>query len=368
MQSIAVFASEVAAAIGSNPYKHPAEVVESMWLRDNTKTGYMSAKSRYLATLAMDDVRRVDAGSHRTEYDTDALLQNMLSQATSVAKRSATMAESVAESKKLADDAVKQKKAQEVRCVRELAEKISKVHDPVQIQTEIKKAAQQVTSSTRFADAEKMIQETVQLIKKPPNPPSRQGQPATPTPSIEQYIEQCAVRPTAVKDEDIVKRAEKQAQTEYGRHHEATAIAKYEQKQQTTVKDNNAVSYSVRTSHGVLIVGRVDGFADGALIEVKNRRNRFMTPVYDVIQIHCYMLMTGVKSATLVERLGDRTRETAIMWDNDLWKKVEHKLKDFVENYRRFIVDPSAQNDYMAVANYGGKTAADWWEDYCDRV
>jgi len=107
-------------------------------------------------------------------------------------------------------------------------------------------------------------------------------------------------------------------------------------------RDNNYLDISP----DVLVCGRIDGFMDGRLTAVKNRTSGFFFPVYEKVQLHCYMKMVDVREATLVERYNDDIRETTVKFDDAFWDNVCQKVIAFEKNYRIFISNPSMQTRY----------------------
>jgi hypothetical protein len=68
------------------------------------------------------------------------------------------------------------------------------------------------------------------------------------------------------------------------------------------------------------------------IVEVKTRQRRFLgAPLYERVQLHAYMVITGVRSATLVESFRDERREHAVPFDEQLWERVRDAAADFVE-------------------------------------
>lgn len=80
------------------------------------------------------------------------------------------------------------------------------------------------------------------------------------------------------------------------------------------------------------IVGKLDGttkLADGdAITEIKTRRRKWPTvPKYDIIQLRCYMKLTGIKKGILHEEFPDKTsRTTNIEWSDSEWARIEKSL------------------------------------------
>jgi hypothetical protein len=73
--------------------------------------------------------------------------------------------------------------------------------------------------------------------------------------------------------------------------------------------------------------------ADASTIaEVKTRQRRFLgAPLYERVQVHAYMCITGVRNATLVESFNGERREHAVPFDPELWERVRGEARAFVE-------------------------------------
>eukprot|EP00941_MAST-03F_sp_MAST-3F-sp1_P002100 g2100.t1 len=82
-------------------------------------------------------------------------------------------------------------------------------------------------------------------------------------------------------------------------------------KKKAVVRDGNAkwyqkeIAVSEMNRLPLIIGGRVDGFQNGKLVEIKNRVRRIpdKLPVYDLVQIHCYMSILELNSCEVVQRL-----------------------------------------------------------------
>lgn len=123
----------------------------------------------------------------------------------------------------------------------------------------------------------------------------------------------------------------RQKQTAFGRDKEDVLI---QSGAIGTITCNNSELYTALLGSEPMrwgICGRIDGFRDGQLIEIKNRKSHIYNPlpIYDVIQVQCYLQILGIDQATLIQSLshGDgtfQTEETVIVRDDDLWQ--EHIL------------------------------------------
>lgn len=341
MSVVVVFASEVAAAIGKNPYRSPVHVLEDIWKRDDD---YTKVQEEYVKSLDTLDIRRCDLTKP------DRALLAVLENTQKVTQTAPTMSSGVSQSLKMCESALGKRKAQEISVVQHeatvLASKKLK-STPAEFIRHKEDSAKRIEQNTRFGQASQLLEE---VLAKPPDQAIKR-------------IQSHPIRPTTMSDDELRRKVTQTAQTMYGTRHESTAIAQFEEKHQVTVKDNNTICKSIRYPT-FTIVGRVDGLVEGKLIEVKNRKSRFMTPLYDVIQIHCYMRMYHLECATLVQRLSDQTQESKITWDASLWdSEVVPKLTRFVEHYQRFLKNNRAKHEFIELPT-DDHVRNQWWDKF----
>jgi hypothetical protein len=84
----------------------------------------------------------------------------------------------------------------------------------------------------------------------------------------------------------------------------------------------------------VFIGGRFDGITeDGKIVEIKTRQKRFMgTPLYELVQVHGYMIMHGSREASIVESYNGLNKTHDVVFDDELWKDVLRNTREFVVN------------------------------------
>ena len=110
------------------------------------------------------------------------------------------------------------------------------------------------------------------------------------------------------------------------------------------VSDNNAKWYYRKigtTSRSNLqwgVGGRIDGFADGKLVEIKNRVRRIpdRLPEYDMVQIQTYMHILKLPECVVLQRLKHLQKESSQMsirsWSQREWDvRVADRLQMFVD-------------------------------------
>lgn len=82
-----------------------------------------------------------------------------------------------------------------------------------------------------------------------------------------------------------------------------------------------------------IIVGYIDGMANGKIVETKNRKRYWKEPPsYDIIQLRCYMKMKGCVDGVLLECFpGYPPRETPVEWDGDIWTRINGGLTEVAD-------------------------------------
>ncbi|KAL3670343.1 hypothetical protein V7S43_004653 [Phytophthora oleae] len=143
----------------------------------------------------------------------------------------------------------------------------------------------------------------------------------------------------------------------FGVKQETAGIEQYQVQKKVVVKERNLVFSKKKVatlgSYNLLVGGKIDGRADGKVIEVKNRLKRFMSPLpkYDIAQLQTYLYILGVQEGELVEHLhADKaqTKTTKVPWDDKLWNgKIEPYLVRFGSALTYLMKDKAAQNDYL---------------------
>ena len=118
-------------------------------------------------------------------------------------------------------------------------------------------------------------------------------------------------------------------------------IENFESKKEMVVTEQNSQLFEKKITiwkqYEVLLVGKVDGISrdkDGnhIIIEVKERRNRLFNNLvdYEKVQLHCYMVLTDIKKAILIERFDDETNEYDITFDSSFWEECLSNFSKFL--------------------------------------
>ena len=129
------------------------------------------------------------------------------------------------------------------------------------------------------------------------------------------------------------------------------------------VSQNNAERYDAILGQCKLwqwgLCGRIDGFQNGELIEIKNRKTRLFDPlpVYDVIQVQCYLHLLKLPKGKLIQSLSlgnneFETQETVISFDNSLFfNTIIPELNVFIQTLENFCQDTLLQCQFYNTAD-----------------
>jgi len=76
------------------------------------------------------------------------------------------------------------------------------------------------------------------------------------------------------------------------------------------------------------LIGYIDGFQDGKVVETKNRKRYWsVPPAYDFVQLRCYMRMKGKVDGVLLENFPAKApRTTHILWEDAEWESIHAGL------------------------------------------
>ncbi|ETK82900.1 hypothetical protein F441_12048, partial [Phytophthora nicotianae CJ01A1] len=143
----------------------------------------------------------------------------------------------------------------------------------------------------------------------------------------------------------------------FGVKQETAGIEQYQEKRKVVVKERNLVFSKKKIAtigdYNLLVGGKIDGRADGKVIEVKNRLKRFMNPLpkYDIAQLQTYLYILDVQEGELVEHLqADKaqTKMTKVPWNDKMWNaEIEPYLVRFGSALTYLMKDKTAQKDYL---------------------
>ena len=160
--------------------------------------------------------------------------------------------------------------------------------------------------------------------------------------------------------QNIKKRMISEKQTYFGSTREDNIIQNHLVGE---VTDNNNRFYhqvlgEMEWKHGMKIKwgigGKIDGFRNGKLIEIKNRKNRIFNPlpIYDLIQVQSYIQLLKVSHATVIQCITlEQGRiekdEMDIGKDEVLWNRVLNDLQIFIRGLLEFVKSEKDQEQFL---------------------
>lgn len=138
-----------------------------------------------------------------------------------------------------------------------------------------------------------------------------------------------------------------------GLRNEDAILNAYEVARDVKVTERN--TRMVRKEYGRFrLVGRTDGYveSENRIVDSKDRTRAFdEVPLYDEIQMRCYMDMTGATEAELIERFPDgTTRHTKFLNDPTKWKGIQTAIEDAVRRMNA-VLDVPADLKRIVFAN-----------------
>lgn len=123
----------------------------------------------------------------------------------------------------------------------------------------------------------------------------------------------------------------------------------------SNISDSNDKFYKKQIDGDFFVGGRIDGFRDGKLIEIKNRKTKIYEklPDYDIIQVQCYMFLLDLNECYVEQYLTDDDgetykHETCVKRDRKLWTDfVVPNMCLFVETLREFMNNMDIVHKYF---------------------
>lgn len=128
-----------------------------------------------------------------------------------------------------------------------------------------------------------------------------------------------------------------------GLNNEDAILNNYEKDQDVKVTERNTKMIRKDYNSIFKIVGRLDGFVEkeNRIVDSKDRTRVWNSvPIYDEVQMRCYMDMTGAAEAELVERFPDKTtRTTKYLNDAEKWKAIYDAIVQKVTLMNEMVED-----------------------------
>ena len=155
-----------------------------------------------------------------------------------------------------------------------------------------------------------------------------------------------------------------------GIQNENNILDQYEVQREVKVVERNT-KMCKKTYSNFKLNGRTDGYvpSENRIVDSKDRTRFWETvPIYDEIQLRCYMDMTGVSESELVERFPDgNVRHTKFLNDPEKWKLIEQavesaasKMNEILESpdqLKRIVFENTVWTHNDGTSNYSGDTS-----------
>jgi hypothetical protein len=133
-----------------------------------------------------------------------------------------------------------------------------------------------------------------------------------------------------------------QVSKQRGIKNENAILDQYETQRDVKVVERN--TKMLRKDFGTFkLVGRTDGWvaSENRIVDSKDRTRWWpQVPLYDEIQLRCYMVMSGATESELVERFPDgRVRHTKFLNDAEKWSSIQAAIERATEKLNQAITD-----------------------------
>ncbi|KAL7690531.1 putative exonuclease, phage-type/RecB [Plasmopara halstedii] len=156
---------------------------------------------------------------------------------------------------------------------------------------------------------------------------------------------------------DVVQFVTSTMNKDFGAKQEIAGIFHYQKQQKQVIQDRNLVFYKKKVDtvgdYKLFVGGKIDGRADGKVIEVKNRVKKFIDPLpkYDLAQLQTYLFILGGQEGELVEHLQAeiaKTKVTKVMRDDKMWHtEIQPYLVRFGSALTYLMKDEDIQREYL---------------------
>lgn len=128
-----------------------------------------------------------------------------------------------------------------------------------------------------------------------------------------------------------------------GLDNEESILNQYESQREVKVTERNTKTIK-KSFETFRLVGRCDGYvaSESRIVDSKDRTRMWPNvPLYDEIQLRCYMNMYDAREAELIERFPDgNVRHTKFLNDPEKWKAIENALSLAVAKMNMALNDP----------------------------
>jgi hypothetical protein len=142
--------------------------------------------------------------------------------------------------------------------------------------------------------------------------------------------------------------------TERGKDAEEEMLERLEKILDKKITKRNDKFYKKYFDYGdgkrFLVGGKVDGITeDNILVEVKNRQYRLFPeiPIYEKIQVHVYMFLTGISECHVVQFHGEDESRFLVNFQEEFWTDISERLTSFVETVRKILDKKELQDEFL---------------------
>ncbi|KXJ27801.1 CRISPR-associated exonuclease Cas4 [Exaiptasia diaphana] len=144
-----------------------------------------------------------------------------------------------------------------------------------------------------------------------------------------------------INSDEVIKAVESKLTKDRGTKLESKTIDAFgKDKEIDYFKAEDTIELKFMNCGGVewVLQGRADALVEDEVIEVKNRTNRFMQPIYDLIQLQAYLFLYNKEKGVLLERLKGENKESKFEFKEGFWiDDAIPAMKDFVEELQNLI-------------------------------
>ncbi len=289
---LCIYASEAAAAMGSNPYRHAVSVLLDVWKRYHQGAEFLAAQDR-VAQRSGVAPEQIDAH--------DALIARALVQTP------------------------------------ELKTTLDRWKTQVAVSPH--------TLPLAVVQASREICETLMSLKTKPDVCKPGSVLATVSGADDKAVKTVSVA-------DVSREVTSQLQRHHGITQEPRSVRQLKDVTENNTKFHIKALCQLPGHITLNVGGRIDGLRDKKrLVEIKNRKAKFMMPLpeYDVIQLHCYMYLLNQTEADMSEHLPDgRQKVTAVRWNPTLWATVKLELTRFALIFHKVLYSERWQDELLA--------------------
>jgi len=150
-----------------------------------------------------------------------------------------------------------------------------------------------------------------------------------------------------------------------GLDNEEAILNQYEAQREVKVTERNTKTIK-KSFETFRMVGRCDGYvaSESRIVDSKDRTRMWPNvPLYDEIQLRCYMNMYEAREAELIERFPDgNVRHTRFLNDPEKWKSIESAVTLAVAKMNMALNDPEELKrivfeNTVGIQNNAGATA-----------